>query len=74
LPKNAGEAAGVLVKGLLGGAPPPGGQTAGPAAENPDSIGQLIEQGAPQPTAQDSGQAPEPVDPAADLLKRLFGQ
>jgi AsmA protein len=100
LPGNAGDAAGALIEGLLGGAPQPGGQTGEPAAQNPDGIGQLIEQGAPGSLAQDSGQAPagaddapvdllaqpddqagqstgpsaEPADPAAELLKRLFGQ
>ena len=74
LPKNAGDAAGSLIKGLLGGAPQPGGQTAEPAAESPDGIGQLIEQGEPEAPAQDSGQTLEPVDPAGELLKRLFGQ
>ena len=117
LPKNAGDAAGSLIKGLLGGGQQSGTATAPlpdtgatptlpgkpiskPVAKSPGGIGQLIEQGTSEPAPQDSGQtaagaddvpidllAPlegqldqgtgrtvQPSDPAADLLKRLFGQ
>ncbi len=91
LPSNAGDAAGALIKGLLGGGQQTGGQTAPlsdtgpapalpqapadePAAEGTDGIGRLIEQGASGPAPEESGQTPQPSDPAADLLKRLFGQ
>jgi AsmA protein len=90
LPKDAGGAAGALIEGLLGSgqqtgeaaAPLPDNSataspvepTGEPAAESPDSIGQLIEQGTSEPAPQDGGPTLQPGDPAADLLKRLLGQ
>ncbi len=80
LPKDAGGAAGALIKGLLGGeqqtgaateplpdsdAPAsPDGPTGEPGAESPDGIGQLIEQGISGPAPQDSGQTPAGADDA----------